>query len=462
MTWAGKRRLIIISILVACFSLFVALPVAVINYQPPSCTDGKQNQNERGVDCGGPCALQCRSDVSPIKIDWVKLFETRPGTYYAIASVENPNFNTGTSKLPYTVRVYDANGTKILERSGQTFALPNERFYVFEGNLQTGDQVPAKVEMTFSKVVDWIKTAAELPAMSITNRTLENSDTRPKLVATLSNDSGDTIRDVSVTTMIYDAKGNQIAGSATLVDKVPPGQTAPITFTWSQGFVYGAEYESCSQPVDVMLALDRSGSMASDKKSPPQPLTQAKDAAEEFVSKMTGSDQVGYVSFATKVSQPIDQELTKNFSAVRNSISETEIGKDGVQYTNIGDALLSARNEFLSQRKNKEARQVIVLLTDGAPTYPKDPANPNYPEEYTRQVAQALKQDGVGIYTIGLGDEVNEKLLKEIASTPEQYYAAATGAELSKVYQDVATAICKRAPSVIEIIPRINNVPQPI
>jgi hypothetical protein len=52
---------------------------------------------------------------------------------------------------------------------------------------------------------------------------------------------------------------------------------------------------------------------------------------------------------------------------------------------------------------------------------------------------------------------VNAKLLQDIATAPEYYYAAASGAELSGVYQQIATAICQKGPSVIEIIPRVQN-----
>jgi hypothetical protein len=34
-------------------------PKLLVCYDPPSCTDGIQNQGEGGVDCGGPCPLGC-------------------------------------------------------------------------------------------------------------------------------------------------------------------------------------------------------------------------------------------------------------------------------------------------------------------------------------------------------------------------------------------------------------------
>ena len=211
--------------------------------------------------------------------------------------------------------------------------------------------------------------------------------------------------------------------------------------------------------VDIAFVMDRSGSMASAGKEPPQPLTQAKEAAADFVTRLSRTDQIGYVSFATEASSPIDQELTRDIERVRGRIVSTRIGTNGIQYTNIGDALARARNEFFSLRKNPDARPVVVLLTDGEPTYPKSPDDPDFPSNYARQVADVLKQEGVSIFTIGLGDDVNEPLLREIASVPEQYYQAATGAELLRIYQSIARAVCVKAPPLIEVFPRANNVP---
>jgi Mg-chelatase subunit ChlD len=301
--------------------------------------------------------------------------------------------------------------------------------------------------------------SSEVPQLSVTDRLLASTESRPRLTAKLHNEGVSVVREVSVVAVISDKTGTPVGGSATFVEAVAPGESAPLTFTWSEPFNYNADTEACTQPVDVILAIDRSGSMSSDSKIPPQPLTQAKEAAADFVSLMSEKDQVGYVSFATEATNPIDQELSGNRDRVRERILMTQIGSNGIQYTNIGDALVRARSELRSQRRNPEANPVIILLTDGAPTYPKDPSDPNFPEKYARQAAEALKQDGVSIFTIGLGEELNEPLLIDIASTPAQYYRAATGADLAKVYRSVAVAVCKKAPPVVEIFPRVNNVP---
>lgn len=457
--WALRRRIIILTIIGAFFALFVLLPVIILNYDPPSCTDGKQNQKELGVDCGGPCVRQCTELVDPIRVIWTKAFQSRPGVYYVIAMVENPNPDVGSKRVPYVLQLFDSGGEVIAERNGRIYMLPNERFPVFVGNIVLDEKIPARVEIQFDRNVEWVKMNSEIPKLSVTDRLLSSAETRPRLTAKLLNEGPSVIQDITVMAVISDKRGVPVGGSSTFVDVISPGESAPLAFTWSQPFSYDADTEECTQPVDVILALDRSGSMASDGKSPPQPLTQAKDAAADFVSLLNREDQIGYVSFATDASNPIDQELSRDKVQVQKAIINTEIGKNGVQYTNIGDALARAHSEFRTQRKNPDARSVVVLLTDGEPTYPKSPDDPNFPSNYARQVASVLKQEGISIFTIGLGDDLNEALLQEIASSPEQYYRAATGAELLHIYQSIAKAVCVKAPPLIEVFPRANNVP---
>jgi Mg-chelatase subunit ChlD len=421
--------------------------------------DGKKNQDELGVDCGGVCVRQCAELLAPIKILWAKAFESRPGVYYAVAMVENPNLDSVARNVAYTIRLLDASGVLIAERSGKTYVLPKESFPIFEGNIITGETQPSRVEVVFDRNISWDRRSPEPSVFKITDRQLTSADTRPRLTATIHNDGATTYRDISVSAIISDKTGSPVGASKTLIDVLTPGEAKAFALTWSQPFAYTADAEVCTQPVDVILALDRSGSMASDAKDPPQPLTLAKQAAADFVSRMTVQDQVGYVSFATEASSPIDQELSSDRERVRDAILRTTIRTNGVQYTNIGDALAKAYAEFQTQRRNPDAKGVLILLTDGAPTYPKDPNNPKFPEQYARQVADTLKRSGVEIYTIGLGDEINQDLLLDLASSPQQYYSAATGADLSQIYRTIASAVCKKDPPLIQFFPRLNNAP---
>ena len=56
-SWAAKKQLTyLLFALVAVAGLIAAI---WLNITAPSCTDGKQNQDEQGIDCGGVCAKEC-------------------------------------------------------------------------------------------------------------------------------------------------------------------------------------------------------------------------------------------------------------------------------------------------------------------------------------------------------------------------------------------------------------------
>jgi uncharacterized protein YegL len=458
MSWAAQRRAMIILSIFCLFGIFVVLPYWYLHREVPTCFDSKQNSDETGVDCGGSCMLVCRENVRDFNVLWARVFAVRPGVYDAVAYIENPNFNIAAPRVPYTAKLEDADGQVIASVSGETWSSPNERFAIFEGNMQTGDRIPETVLFEFPSNIPWYKMQKQEDDLSVSDKILVSPDKSPKLSATLKSKASETLRGIQATVVVYDRQGNPIGASATKVEKVEQGGSAKLYFTWTKPFLYDATNESCATPVDVVLVLDRSGSMSSDGKNPPEPLTAAKNAAAAFTDRMTPNDQVAFLSFATDASNPIDRTLTDQFSRVKQTIKDVFIHADGTQYTNIGDAFYRAREELAAFRHNPDAKPTVVLLTDGDPTYPKEENNPKAPEQYARKRAEELKAAGASIYTIGLGSEVKSELLVELATSPEYYYPAASGRDLGDIYQQIATSICKKGPSVIEVIPRVNTL----
>ncbi len=463
MDWALKRRIIAIFAVILVVTVFILIPYTLTHQEVPSCADKKQNQGEEGIDCGGPCALVCKTSVQDLHTLWTKVFPVRSGVYDLVAYIENPNFYAAATKLEYVAQLFDDAGDVIAEKSGESYALPGERFAIFVDNMNTGAKIATKGLLSITPGFAWTKAASAKKIFSVENKTLESPDKKPRLSALLSNETADVYRNVDVLAIIYDKTGQPVAVSKTIVEKSVGGSKEPIFFTWTGPLNYAAESGKCETPIDAILAIDRSGSMRSDGRTPPQPLTDALNAAAQFVGHLTKNDQAGYISFATAASNPIDQSLTNQFSRMTQVISNTTIHTDGTQYTNIGEALRRAIDEFATQRHNPDARQVIVFLTDGAPTFPKDPKGKDkkFPEEYALAVAAEAKQNNITIYTIGLGTDANGEYLTKLASAPENYYPAASGAELADIYAQIGTAMCKKAPSVIEIIPRVNwMIPQ--
>lgn len=454
--WAVRRRVRIVSGIVAAILIFVIFPYWYTHRVPPTCTDGKQNQEELGVDCGGPCTLRCKGMVRDLNVLWTKVFMIRPSYYDVVAYVENPNPDSGVSNLSYVAKLFDEGGQEIAKSTRTGYVRPNERFVLFVGGMDTGGAVARSASIEFPSGMRWDSMLPSPVLFSVRDRALSNLERRPILSATLENTTPNTHEFIDVASIIYDDKSNPIAASMTRVDRMEPSASANLIFTWPAPFDYVAGSEQCVTPVDVILAVDRSGSMNFESK-----LEQARAAASSFVDRLTVRDQGGYVTFATDASSPIDQMLTGDSERLKRAITRTDIASGGTQFTNIGDAIRRAIDEFATQRRNIDARPILILMTDGIPNRPLDEAGRGteaYGSAYAERIATEAKEKGVTIYTIGLGSDVNQGLLERLATEPDHYYFAASGSELTGVYQQIATAMCKKAPSIIEIIPRVNNV----
>ena len=116
---------------------------------------------------------------------------------------------------------------------------------------------------------------------------------------------------------------------------------------------------------------------------------------------------------------------------------------------------MKASEELLSYDHQNKTNEVIVLLTDGVPNRPTKLDDKKYPEDLASSTAETVKKRGIQIYTIALGKDIHTDFLKGIASGPDHYFAAPSGKDLKDIYVNIASAICKKGPAVIEIIPRI-------
>ena len=200
--------------------------------------------------------------------------------------------------------------------------------------------------------------------------------------------------------------------------------------------------------------------MNDDGAEPPQPLTDAKEAAQLFIDKMQSVDQVGLVSFATEASSPIDQELTLESIALKQTISSLSINvPDYEQHTNLGAGIRYAAKELNSSRHNYQAKKAMVVLTDGITSRPLDPNNLSddeiYPQKYARAQAQGAQSDNIMVYVIGLGSNLNEGFLRDyVASTNSHYYKAANSSELSDIYAEIALSVCENRTYKVQIFVR--------
>ncbi len=432
-------------------------------YSPANCFDGSQNGDEQGKDCGGKCVRICSFAVEPPKVVWAESFKILDGQYNAVAYIENSNKVAATPELTYTFKLLDK-GTVIAERKGVTILPPDSVYPIFEGRIFTTDgREPTETIIEIESSDVWIPASIGRNQFKTLDIELLSSDTKPRLNVKVENTELTEAREVEVVATIFDKAGNPVTASQTFIDIFSPRSQKDIVFTWPDSIA--KTVRSCEVPSDIMLVLDRSGSMAADGGNPPEPLESAKQAAINFIKQISNNDLAGFVSYATSPTKPIEMALTRNLSDLEKAIAEVEMGKDGVQYTNMGEAFNSALAELTSVRHREDARKVIVFLTDGDVTRPVNPqtglADRDYAANFAKTMAQKAKDENVTIYTIGFGeffkgeeDEVKRdiELIKDLASDPNLYFAAPTVKELQAVYQQIAGDICEEGATRIEVI----------
>jgi hypothetical protein len=169
--------------------------------------------------------------------------------------------------------------------------------------------------------------------------------------------------------------------------------------------------------VDVVLTLDSSGSMTTND---PQGLRRT--AAKSFVDGLLDVDRAGVVDFDSFAA--LTQPLTSDHVAVKAAIDRI----DSSGGTNIGAGVRVGNAELLAKAESDRAKAQIVL-TDGEGSY--DPA-----------LTTQAKDNGITIYTIGLGASVDAALLQGIATaTGGQYFGVAQAADLPKVFDRIGSDI---------------------
>lgn len=471
--WAFWRRVQYGTGFAVVVALLVGSVYAKFFYESPQCFDGKQNGTETGVDCGGVCTRICTAEVVPPVVVWAKSFKVVDGQYNAVAYVENRNNSAAAPTVNYTLRLLK-NGTELARRQGRTILPPGSTYPIFEGRITVprGEE-PTDTVLEIAPVDLWVPAAIGREQFKTTDISLTGADAEPRLRAVVENTRIESARGVEVVATIFDSEGTPLTASQTIVDELPGQTRKEVYFTWPKPIA--TTIRSCEVPSDVMIVLDRSGSMAADGGTPPEPLESAKKAAQAFVGLLQPRDTVGFVSYATTPSSPIESTLTPNRTLLQSAIAGVTMGTDGTQYTNMGDAFSVALAELTSARHRSDARKVIVFLTDGDVTRPVNPEtgklDREYAATYAKSSAEKAKEAGVIVYAIGFGDFLTAPsdavardtgLIKSFATSPETYFEAPSVADLDRVYQAIATSICEVGPARIEVIPKTDTAFQTV
>ena len=203
--------------------------------------------------------------------------------------------------------------------------------------------------------------------------------------------------------------------------------------------------EQYKEGIDIVIALDASGSMLSQDFTPDR-FEASKEVAQEFVSNRI-NDKIGLVIFEGEAYTQCP--LTNDTKIVTELIGETKRGIV-TEGTAIGMGLATSVNRL---RDSEAKSKVIILLTDGVNTHGKI---------HPLAAAEMAKEFGIRVYTIGVGTngqaktpvainpvtgayiydyvdvEIDEETLIQISKeTGGKYFRATDNAKLKEIYQEI-------------------------
>lgn len=225
------------------------------------------------------------------------------------------------------------------------------------------------------------------------------------------------------------------------IDRIDCNGTLKVTLALS------ASPDISTNPTDIVLVLDRSGSMAGS------PLTNMKAGAKTFIDiideatdnsqdgNIGSGSRIGIVSFSdTAVA---NTQLITSVATLKSAVDSLTAGGS----TNHADAFEKAIQLFDPLSTNAK---VIVMFTDGKTTAGPPPA----------PVAAAARASGIIIYCIGLigSDGIDVNVLNDWATDPDSSHVAVTpnDADLEELFKGLAANISKTGATNIVIDEVVN------
>lgn len=193
-----------------------------------TCSDGIQNQNEEGIDCGAVCGISCEQKyLKELSYSNVNVF--RLGDFASVYfDLDNPNQNFGLKNFKYKIDFYGFADKLLKSVEGQSFIYPGQNKDAASGSkkiIEAGLRIIGdikSVKVSFSNI-DW-RPSSEFRSIKLENQNMKTGKDGDFFVISgiIKNLVSFTIPQVVINTFLNDTSGKILGVSKTELSQLLP------------------------------------------------------------------------------------------------------------------------------------------------------------------------------------------------------------------------------------------------
>lgn len=227
----SKKQIVAILVYLVIFSI-VGFGIYSIFKKDPTCSDGKKNQSETGIDCGGQCApcpeiIEVR-DIEVVDTEYVSYAN---GKYDVLVRLKNPNDFYGADFFRYTIVLYDNSGREIWSDADNSYILPFDEKNIIHQNVVINTP-PEDIRFTVESI-NWVQfQELRKPKLVFTKREYRDKGVGSsfgEIYGLMRNESDFDLNQVTISIVMRDRNNNPVYMGSTEMRTVLAGQSRDLT-----------------------------------------------------------------------------------------------------------------------------------------------------------------------------------------------------------------------------------------
>lgn len=199
-----------------------------------TCSDGRHNGSEEGVDCGATCGLSCPEVRQDVAIVGVALVTNADTSSDGVVTLRNPNASHSATRLVVVVRGLDATGSEVAKSTQVTYANPVADQLLVIPFAREAPIASVSVAIVPSESV-WEPVTATTPervSLVVRGERIERDEVSSRYVALVANQSLFSVDSIDIAVSLQDRSGQARAVASTRVTTLAPGQAREFVIAW--------------------------------------------------------------------------------------------------------------------------------------------------------------------------------------------------------------------------------------